>query len=65
MPSGEREPEGDLPPPGRRWGAGAQSVLPYLTRTLQARPSHAPEAHETRRRDPHAVFANWPPARPS
>ncbi|GAB3645332.1 hypothetical protein [Ramlibacter alkalitolerans] len=32
-----------LPPPGRRWGAGAQSVLPYLTRSLQTRPFSAPE----------------------
>lgn len=31
-----------LPPPGSRWGAGARSVLPYLTKSLQARPS-APE----------------------
>ena len=32
-----------LPPPGRRWGAGAQSVLPYLTKSLQARPAAAGE----------------------
>jgi hypothetical protein len=32
-----------LPPPGSRWGSGAQSVLPYLTKTLQARPASAPE----------------------
>jgi hypothetical protein len=32
-----------LPPPGSRWGAGAQSVLPYLTKSLQARPASAPE----------------------
>jgi hypothetical protein len=38
MPTEPAEPEGDLPPPGRRWGTGAQSVLPYLTRTLQAKP---------------------------
>ena len=30
--------DSDLPPPGRRWGAGAQSVLPYLTRSLQGKP---------------------------
>lgn len=40
------EGEVDLPPPGYRWGAGAQSVLPYLTRTLQARPATAPDPHE-------------------
>lgn len=33
------DPETDLPPPGSRWGTGAQSVLPYLTKTLQARPA--------------------------
>ena len=32
-----------LPPPGSRWGSGAQSVLPYLTKSLQARPASAPE----------------------
>ena len=32
-----------LPPPGSRWGAGAQSVLPYLTKSLLARPASAPE----------------------
>jgi hypothetical protein len=37
------EPDSDLPPPGSRWGAGAQSVLPYLTKSLQAKPSAAAE----------------------
>jgi hypothetical protein len=38
-----------LPPPGSRWGSGAQSVLPYLTKSLQARPASAPEqARENR-----------------
>ena len=32
-----------LPPPGSRWGSGAQSVLPYLTKSLQAKPAAAPE----------------------
>ena len=49
------EPENELPPPGSRWGAGAQSVLPYLTKTLQARPASASGA-EPRERD-------QPPAR--
>jgi hypothetical protein len=56
-------PEGELPPPGRRWGAGAQSVLPYLTRSLQARPSAAQEGRESRPGDGHPVLRNWP-ARP-
>jgi hypothetical protein len=38
MPIESAEPDGDLPPPGTRSGTGAQSVLPYLTRTLQAKP---------------------------
>ena len=39
MPIEPVDPDGELPPPGNRSGAGAQSVLPYLTRTLQAKPS--------------------------
>jgi len=39
----QEEHDPTLPPPGSRWGAGAQSVLPYLTKSLQARPSSAPE----------------------
>ena len=62
MPNGSSDdPEGGLPPPGHRWGAGAQSVLPYLTRSLQARPSAVPEAREARPREGHPVFRNWPP----
>jgi hypothetical protein len=43
------EPDPNLPPPGSRWGSGAQSVLPYLTKSLQARPASALEqqARET------------------
>jgi hypothetical protein len=55
MPTTEHEEhDNGLPPPGSRWGAGAQSVLPYLTKTLQAKPASAPEhprepvAHEPR-----------------
>ena len=50
MASGAHAPENDLPPPGSRSGAGAQSVLPYLTRTLQARPA-APSGAEHRERE--------------
>ena len=39
MPIEPADPEGELPSPGNRSGSGAQSVLPYLTRTLQAKPS--------------------------
>jgi hypothetical protein len=42
------EPESDLPPPGSRWGSGAQSVLPYLTKSLQARPAAVAEVREQR-----------------
>jgi hypothetical protein len=38
MPIEAADAEGELPPPGSRSGRGAQSVLPYLTRTLQAKP---------------------------
>lgn len=61
--SGSDEQDPSLPPPGSRWGAGAQSVLPYLTKTLQAKPFSAPEAREARPRDGHPVFGNWPPPR--
>ncbi|HEY8357169.1 MAG TPA: hypothetical protein VIL30_06870 [Ramlibacter sp.] len=47
--------EGELPPPGTRWGSGAQSVLPYLTKTLQAKPV---EPRPSARGNP--VFADWP-----
>ena len=50
MASTTYEPESDLPPPGSRWGSGAQSVLPYLTKSLQARPAAA-DAREQRARD--------------
>jgi hypothetical protein len=30
-----------LLPEGRRWGFGAHSVVPYLTKALQARPGDA------------------------
>lgn len=46
------ETETDLPPPGSRWGAGAQSVLPYLTKSLQARPSAAAAAEAREREQP-------------
>ena len=44
------QPEDDsgLPPPGQRWGAGARSVLPYLTKSLQAKPAETPQAREAR-----------------
>ena len=38
--------EGELPPPGSRWGMGAQSVLPYLTRSLQAKPAPSISAEQ-------------------
>jgi hypothetical protein len=59
------EGDGGLPPPGSRWGAGAQSVLPYLTKSLQAKPASALEPREPRTREGNPVFANWPPQRPS
>lgn len=58
------EQDNGLPPPGSRWGAGARSVLPYLTKTLQAKPAAVPEPREPRPHDGNPVFANWPP-RPS
>jgi hypothetical protein len=57
-----QDPERGLPPAGRRWGAGAQSVLPYLTKSLQSRPASTPEPRGGQPREgQHPVFANWPP----
>ena len=39
-----------LPPAGSRWGAGARSVLPYLTKSLQSKPT-APDAREAKAPD--------------
>ena len=47
------EQDPTLPPPGHRWGSGAQSVLPYLTKSLQAKPS-AHEGRESNARDEEA-----------
>lgn len=60
MPNPSPDDQDGLPPPGNRWGSGAQSVLPYLTKSLQAKPSESPEAREPRPRDGHPVFARWP-----
>ena len=58
------DPDGELPAPGKRWGSGAQSVLPYLTQSLQAKPASAVDARDATR-PPRAgknpVFSNWPP----
>ena len=40
---GDEAEQSELPPPGQRWGAGAHSVLPYLTKTLQAKPAEPRE----------------------
>ncbi|MBE7366896.1 hypothetical protein [Ramlibacter pallidus] len=60
MPSPSADDQEGLPPPGSRWGSGAQSVLPYLTKSLQAKPATAPEPRE-RPREGNPVFSNWPP----
>ena len=53
--------EGELPEPGKRWGSGAQSVLPYLTKSLQAKPASSVDPRDATRpggRNP--VFSDWP-----
>jgi len=58
-------PDGELPAPGSRSGSGAQSVLPYLTKTLQAKPASSVDPRDATRpprNDGHnPVFRNWPP----
>jgi hypothetical protein len=64
MPSASREEtDNDLPPPGSRSGAGAQSVLPYLTKSLQAKPAALPE-RESRAGAGNPVFTHLPPRAP-
>lgn len=68
MPTNNHEEQDSgLPPPGRRWGSGAQSVLPYLTKSLQAKPASAPEnPRDVKPRDgSNPVFTNWPPSHPT
>jgi hypothetical protein len=61
MPTPNDEQDGELPPPGSRWGAGAQSVLPYLTKSLQAKPANGAEPRDVRPRDGcHPVCAGSP-----
>ncbi|MCG2591832.1 hypothetical protein LZ009_03475 [Ramlibacter sp. XY19] len=53
--------DGELPEPGQRWGSGAQSVLPYLTKSLRAKPASAVDPRDATRpggRNP--VFSDWP-----
>ncbi len=58
--------DGGLPPPGSRWGAGAHSVLPYLTKSLQAKPASTPEqARELRQREGHPGLAEGSTASPA
>ncbi|MDB5861629.1 MAG: hypothetical protein JWQ76_5318 [Ramlibacter sp.] len=64
----QEDQDGELPAPGHRWGSGAQSVLPYLTKSLQAKPASAADARDATRPPREGgskpVFSNWPPARP-
>lgn len=61
MPTGSAvdEQDADLPPPGSRWGAGAQSVLPYLTKSLQSKPANPLEREPKPRAEGNPVFAHW------
>lgn len=58
------EQDADLPPPGSRSGTGAQSVLPYLTRSLQSRPAGGADPREAQPIDAHPAREPQP-ARPS
>jgi hypothetical protein len=54
-----------LPPPGTRWGSGAQSVLPYLTKSLQAKPAAALEHARQGKATERAPLAHRPGAPPA
>lgn len=61
MPSASGyDQESDLPPPGSRSGCGAQSVLPYLTRSLKAKPANAPEPRDARPAEDKPAFNDRP-----
>jgi hypothetical protein len=65
QPHGNSSDEHDeLPPAGRRWGRGAGSVLPYLTKSLQAKPLENPEARGNGAKARNPVFPDWPRNRP-
>ena len=38
-----------IPPPGQRTGAGSASILPYLVRTLAAKPKACPSQVDDQR----------------
>lgn len=58
------EQDPSLPPPGSRWGSGAQSVLPYLTKSLQARPAAAPEHARDAKAPDRTAFSDRPGGAP-
>ena len=46
-----------IPPPGRRSGRGAESIVPYLVKTLASKPqAHAQERDDTHPRRPLPVL---------
>jgi hypothetical protein len=50
LDNGSVDEQDDLPPAGERWGRGASSVLPYLTRSLRSKPLDPPEGEDARTR---------------
>lgn len=60
-PADAHDEEQDLTAPGRRWGRGADSVLPYLTRSLQSRPTGSLDGPGDERR-PARSARNEPPS---
>jgi hypothetical protein len=58
----EDRQDAELPPPGTRFGSGAQSVLPYLTKSLQAKPAETPEPGDQSPHESGRALASRPPA---
>ena len=56
------DPEAELPPPGSRWGSGAHSVLPYLARSLQAKPLTGVDTRDPKPRPPSSRSGERPAA---
>lgn len=49
--SNSADEDNGLPPPGQRWGSGVESVLPYLTKSLQAKPAGHADPREQKPAD--------------
>lgn len=64
-PASADDADNGLPPPGQRWGSGAHSVLPYLTKSLQAKPTGSLDPRDNRPDERPAAARRNLPQRPT